>query len=291
MGGVDLTLLQRRDHGVRVGEEPVDDPVDVGILALPTPVVGVGLHGPVLAPVQLGEGVGPRGHAVGGLVGPQLVGRDVLVDVLGDDVHVHRRQLGIGHRADELEGDVVDGRRLEVGGRGEVVEPLLVPRAVDRVGHVVGRERFAVGPLEPLAERVGPGQPILGTLPGLGQPRDGLEVVRRLVGQRGVHQVPDLVGRHRVPDRDIGRVDLLGDPDGERDLLVVGPRRRRGGVLCGRRCEPKGHRRQNRDEADPPELSPHGVTLGPSPPAIPSAGVSSSSVHMSTQSRKRSTRR
>ena len=28
VGGVDLALLQRRDHGVGVGEDPEDDPVD-----------------------------------------------------------------------------------------------------------------------------------------------------------------------------------------------------------------------------------------------------------------------
>ena len=218
VGGVDLALFQRGDHGVGVGEHPEDDPVDRRLAA---PVVGVGLHGPVLAPAQLGQGVGAGADAVGRLVGPELVGGDVLVDVLGDDVDVHGGQLGVRHRRGDLEGHVVDGRGVEVLGRGEVVEPLLVPGPVDRVGDVLGGEGLTVGPLEAFAEVVGVGEAVVGGLPRLGQAGDGLEVVGRLVGQRGVLEVPDLVGRDRVAHGDVGRVDLLGEPDGEGQLLLV----------------------------------------------------------------------
>ena len=53
---------------------------------------------------------------------------------------------------------------------------LAVAHPVERVGDVLGGQRLAVRPLQPGAQVVGPGQPVVGGLPALGQRRLGAEV-------------------------------------------------------------------------------------------------------------------
>ena len=70
---------------------------------------------------------------------------------------------------------------------------------------------------------------VVAAFPRLGEPGDGGEVVGRLVGERRVLQVPQLVGRNRVTDGRVRAVDglqrvsaLLAGLDCE--LRRVGPR-------------------------------------------------------------------
>ena len=93
VGGIDLAFLQRRHHRVRVGEDAEHDPVD-GRSALP--VVGVGDHRPRLAGLPLLQREGPGPDAVESVVGVDLTLRRRLPDVPGQDVDVHRRELGSG---------------------------------------------------------------------------------------------------------------------------------------------------------------------------------------------------
>jgi hypothetical protein len=198
------------------------------------PVVLVGDHAPVLALLPLGEREGARADAVEGVVLRDLVGGDVLVDVLGDDVDVERRKLGVGHLRRHDERRVVHRLRREVLDRREVVQPLLVASAVDRVRDVLGGERLAVRPL----------QAFVGALPRLGEPRDGLEVVGGLVRQRRVVEVPQLVRLDGVADGDVGAVELPDVADRQHDLLAVLV----GSQRDGDGCKPDEHDRERGDD-------------------------------------------
>ena len=150
-----------------VGEDAEDDLVHGRLLAVPVGVLG---HPDELALPDLGDRERARPHAVLPVVLVDRLGVVLLVDVLRDDVDVHDRQLGIRHRAGDLDRPLVDDLGVEVGGRADVVDPLLVTGAVDRVGDVLGGQRLAVAPLQAFPQRVGHGEAVVADLPGLGQP-------------------------------------------------------------------------------------------------------------------------
>ena len=92
--GVDLALLERRDHRVGVVEEPEDDLVD---LRLAAPVARVGLHPPELAALRAPSSVNGPEPTPSSAVYLVMRGLVVLLpDVLREDVRVHRRKLRIG---------------------------------------------------------------------------------------------------------------------------------------------------------------------------------------------------
>ena len=212
---VDLALLQREDLRVLVREDPEHDLVDRG---LPMPVVGIRLHPDVLALGVLLERERPRADAVLRRVLRQVPLGDLGVDVLGDDVDIHRRKLRIGDRRTQDDRARVRRRGRDVSDRRGVVEPLLCPRAVDRVGHVVGSQRLTVRPFQVRSQCVGPRPAVVRALPRGGEPRDRLEVRGCLVGERRVLHVPDLVVDHERADGGVERVDVLREPDRQRDL-------------------------------------------------------------------------
>ena len=210
--GIDLTAAQRRDHRLRVVE--VADH-DRGERPLAAPVVRVRLEARELALLELGQVVGARADAVLPVVLGDLLRVVLLVDVLRDDVDVQHGQLRVRHRRLDLDRGRVDRLRLEVRGDRAVVEPLLLARAVDRVDDVVGGQRLAVGPLEVRAQLVGPRLAVIRPLPRLGESRLDREVLRGLVGQPGVLDVPGLVGGDRHTDGHVHAVDVLPVADGE----------------------------------------------------------------------------
>ena len=121
VGGVDFTALQRSSHRVTVGKHPKDELLDAVVTPIP---VGILDHRPVLARSPFLERVLAGGDSVERFV---ILGDfDALVDVLRDDVHIHRRQLGVGHRTGDFNRPAVDHNGVEVGRRGRVVVPLLI---------------------------------------------------------------------------------------------------------------------------------------------------------------------
>ena len=148
---VDLAALQGGDHRVAVAEDAEDDLVDGD---LPAPEIGVRLHSPELAllPLGQGEGTGPTPSRAG--YSRHLVRRDVLPDVLRNDVERERRQPRIVDLRGHDDRALVGRLRGEIGDRRGVVQPVFVPGAVNRVRDVLGGQRRVVRPLEPLAERV-----------------------------------------------------------------------------------------------------------------------------------------
>ncbi len=223
---VDLAALQCGHHRVGVVEDPEDDLVD---LWRPAPVARVRLHRPELPALRLLEDERAGADVVDPVVLLDLVLVVLLPDVLREDVDVHRRELRVVDLARDLDGARVERLRRDVlDGRGVVV-PLLVARSVDRVHDVLRGQRRAVRPLETLAKLVGVGLAVLGSLPRLGEAGDGPEVVRCLVGQGRVLEVPHVVVRDLDADHRVEAVVRLGDPDGEDDLLVV----LRQGCACG----------------------------------------------------------
>ena len=221
-GRVELTGLERGDHRVGVVELAHHDRVH-GRLA--TPIVGVGLEARELALLELLEHEGPRAHAVLPLVLITPLRAQLAPDVLGQEVHVHRRQLGVRHRSLDNHRPRIRRRGGEVRGDRGMVEPLLLARRVDVPHDVLGGEWLAVRPLQPVAKLVGPGELVLGPLPRLRQAGDGREVVGRLVRQRGVHHVPRLVVGDEDAHQRAHAVDSLRFADVERDRPLLAARR------------------------------------------------------------------
>ena len=215
--GVELAALQRGDHGVGVPEDAEDDLVDRD---LAPPEARVRLHPPELPLLPLLELERAGGDIVDGRVRPDVVRAHLLVDVLRQDVHGEARKLRIVDAGRDHHRAVVRRLRLEIGRGRRVVQPLLVARAVDGVRDVLRGQRRSVGPLEPFAQRVGPGLSVLGA-PGLGEAGGRREVRRGEIGERRVANRVELVRRHELGDRRIGSVEILREPDGEDDLLVV----------------------------------------------------------------------
>jgi len=244
---------------VGVVEDPEDDLVDLG---RPAPPGLVGREAHELAGLALLELERARANRVLLVVeGRDLLLVDVLPDVLGQDRHGQpqhgRARLLGGHH----QGGVV-GRRdaLDVGHVVAVVGLLegALHDPVEGVGGVPGRERLAVGPLHPLADLVGPGQLVVGHLPGLGQPGHGREVLLAVADQVVVHQRPDLVGLGQDPNERVERIDVVDDPDGEGDLpgrLLLGPH--------------PGRRHQRQQDQD--HHHPRGPAPPPGPPEPPRA--------------------
>ena len=85
--------------------------------------------------------------------------------------------------------------------------------------------------------------PSFGLLPRLGEPLDRGEVVGRLVGERRVLQGPELEVRDEVSGRDVRAVEVLVQPDRQRDLFIVVLRGDPGG-------ESRGERDGGRDPSD-----------------------------------------
>ena len=221
VGGVELARLQGGHHRLRVGEEAEDHGVDGDRAA---PVVRVGGEAEELARPVLVEHERTAAHPVIGGIRAQVAGAaggDRLPDVPGEDVGVHGGEPGVGLGGDDLHGALVEGGGGEVAGDGCVVEPLLLRRGVDGPRHVVGGERLSVRPQQTLAQRVGDGEAVLGDLPRLGEAGNGGEVLRRLVGERGVLERPELVLGDQETGGDVERVQRLGEPDGEDDLVLV----------------------------------------------------------------------
>src|SRR5262249_61318081 len=88
---------------------------------------------------------------------------------------------------------------------------------VDRVGDIGGGEWLPVGPLDVRTKLVRPGLAVVGAFPGRREPRNVVEVARRLVGERRVLDVPDLVVDHQDAGGRQERVDVLAEADRERD--------------------------------------------------------------------------
>ena len=160
-----------------------------------------------------------------------LVRAELVPDVLREEVEIHRRELRIGHARRDLDRPLVDRPRSEVLHRRVLVQPLLVTRARDVPDDVLGGQRRPVRPLEPLAEGVRVRLPVVRRLPRLGEPGDDREVVRRLVRQRRVVEVPRVVVRDLDAGDRVEGVDVVVQADREDDLVVV----RLGGGHCGRR--------------------------------------------------------
>ena len=194
----------------------------------PLPVVGVRLQ-----PVRRAAGralhqrerSGPDHRPVLGLVGVgvRLLLADVLPDVLRHDRDRHQRKrrarlaqaqhhrLRVGRR-DLLH--VVQVRDPGVGVDPAVEDPLVGEH------HVVGGQLLAVVPGDVVAHVEGPGEPVVGRLPVLGQLGHGRQVLHRVADQLVVHQVPHLVRRALDALERVERVDLVEQPDREGDLLV-----------------------------------------------------------------------
>jgi hypothetical protein len=210
--GVELAAAQRGDHRVGVVELAEDDAVDA---RLALPVARVRLERPELALLDAVEPIRARADAVARRV---LADRVLVVlrpDVLRQDVDVHHRQLRIGDRGLQDDRLRVGRRRGDVRDRLGVVQPLLATGAVDRVGDVVEGQPLAVGPLEVRAQLVSPGALVGRGRPRRREARDRREVLRRLVGERRVLEVPELVRRHRDADGRVGAVEVLLEPDRE----------------------------------------------------------------------------
>jgi hypothetical protein len=185
--------------------------------------------------------------------GRDLLLVDVLPDVLGQDRHGQpqhgRARLLGGHH----QGGVIGGLDLFDVGHVVVVVGLLeaaLHDPVEGVGGVPGRDRPAVGPLHPLADLVGPGQLVVGDLPGLGQPGLGGEVLGAVADQVVVHQPPDLVGLGQDADERVERVDVVDDADGEGELpgrLLLG-----GHARGHRQGQQRHQRRGGRAPPEPP---------------------------------------
>ena len=166
---VDLALRQRVDLGLRVGDPEPLDPVDLHDLAAGEAGgrLGARLVFRVLdvdrllagLPLLVLEDEGARAGEVG----------DLLVRVgLGDALRHHEGHVGAG-LGERLEHEPVgllerhaDGlcvRRLEAGDEGHELLPHGVagPPALDRGDAVLGRDRLAVVPCEPVAQGEGPG--------------------------------------------------------------------------------------------------------------------------------------
>ena len=126
---VDLALLQRGDHRVRVVEDAEDRPRRTS--AAPpsssrSPTCRQNWPGSCSVRMNGPEPTPSRPSVLGDLV------RAVLVpDVLREQVEIHRRELRIGHARRDLDRALVDRARLQILHGRVLVQPLLVTRALD----------------------------------------------------------------------------------------------------------------------------------------------------------------
>jgi hypothetical protein len=116
---------------------------------------------------------------------------------------------------------------------------LAVHDPVEGVRHVVGGERLPVVEGDALTDLVGPGQTVVGLLPGLGQSWLRREVLRGVAGEGVVHQRPRLVGRRGDALERVEVVDVLQHPHAEHQVVV-----RSGARWCAGRAHQAGHHDQ-----------------------------------------------
>ena len=256
---VDLALRQRVDLGLRVGDPEPLDPVDLHDLGsgeaggrvrarlvfrvLDVDRLLAGL--PVLVP----EGERPRAGEVG----------DLLVRVgVGDALRHHEGHVGAG-LGERLEHEPVgllerhpDGlfvRRLEAGDEGQELLPHGVagPPALERGDAVLGRDRLAVMPCEPVPQGEGPGQLVGRDLVAIDHLRAHLELV--------VEREQGVVDHVAVVDGDQRR-----RPDRVDDLEV----RVQGGAQRLRLRRKRRRRREGKGESpgeNPRRARSHGALL------------------------------
>ena len=152
-----------------------------------------------------------------------VVGLELAPDVLRDHGHPHGEDVRLGPVADDDERGVV--RRLgaldavQRREEGSELEVLLVGVAE---GDVVRGERFAVAPLDALADLERPGEAVLARGPALSQARSRGEVLVVVVRQEVVADVVQLVAGLLDADERVEVVGVGGPAHLERDR----PRRR-----------------------------------------------------------------
>ena len=191
-------------------------------------VVLVGRHRERLLRLVVGDRERAAADAVEAVVAVDRVRRRLgLPDVLRDDVDLDRRELRVGDRRRDRDGPLVDHLGGQVRHRGDVVRPLLVAGGVDVPGDVLGGDRLAVGPLQPLAEGVGVAQTRLVLDPRLGETGLGREVLGRPCREARVLDVPDLVLGDGEADDRVERLPGLGQTDDHRHVVLRSGRRAR----------------------------------------------------------------
>ena len=164
-------------------------------LGAPAPVALVGHTADVLAvhPLHDLEGAGAHDRRLVGEVVGRVVAVEAAPDVLRQDRHPHREDVGLGPRAGDHDGRVVGGgRRLDALQRREEGLQLVLEHEVVGEGDVVRRERHAVLPLDAAADRERPGQTVGRMSPARREPRLSLEVRRGVVGEEVVFEVKEL---------------------------------------------------------------------------------------------------
>jgi len=136
--------------------------------------------------------------------------------MLGQDVHVHRQHLDGWFLGREYHRVFVWG--LDLVDLLDVVDEqalLLVQNPVERVRHVLRRDRLPVLPLRILVEVEGPGEAVLGVFPGVGQARHRARVLRGEVNQQVVGEVHDLERGNLHELERVEAVNVVGIPDTE----------------------------------------------------------------------------
>ena len=105
IGEVDLARFKSLDKRILVVKHSVNDLVDVGSAG---PVVRIGLHAEELTLLPLHDVERPARYGIWVVLESlELLGIDVLEDVLREDVHVGSQQAGGGFLGRDLEGVVV----------------------------------------------------------------------------------------------------------------------------------------------------------------------------------------
>ena len=227
---VDVAGFESGECRLVIGDHRQFERVDQGRAA---EVRGVGFESVRGAGLVVDEAVGAGADRQRGEVGSGIADR--RPDVLGQDRHVAAGELGEGRdRVGEpqLDREVVDHR----GGleRRVLVHVMAIaPRTADVAevlegeGDVVGRERFAVVPLDAGAERDRPGSEVGRWFGSGGEPLVGSNLAL-VPEQRVVDQHDQVVSDRHVVGRQEGVEGALVGPDGDADqrysVLVLGVR-------------------------------------------------------------------
>ena len=217
-GSVEVAGLEVGDHGVGI---LIHEEVDVVDGRLGAPVGGVAHHVDVAALLEL-DGL-ERPAADERQFGVVAVRGDlrgnVLPDVLGNDRHPHALEVGLGVRADDAHRSRVEGdRALDAVSRVREVGHAVLDDVLEREGHVGGRQRHAVLPLDARADVDRPGLAVGRDAAVLGGRKSARQIEGGLVAiavaeQQVVVQRPDLVGLVLVADERVQVVGLLSPAD------------------------------------------------------------------------------
>ena len=194
---VDLAGLQLRQQGVAVGDDLVDDLLDLGLTA---PVVRVRFERDVVAANPLDVAEGPDSDRLA-VVRRRVDVRQVAEDVLGEYARVgagrreERRQVA-RVRFLEMEHHGVLVRLVDLG---DEIPPVTSHLVVGRVVHGIGREHdvvaiegLTVRPLDAFAQMPGDREPVFAHAAVLFGRHLGRQLGHRLVMMIVAHQI-----RHR----------------------------------------------------------------------------------------------